>query len=1240
MYIFFSILACAPDKETIDSGDVEDTSSTIQPSSEDTSQTEDTSTTDTTEICDNGIDDDADGATDCLDEECAQTSACTFIPQTKDYSTYARNPGTGFSEASDDIPLPEEECADAIILSGSNIDCMIPEGTCAIIESGTTVTCEQDMMVHGTLWVQSDEPTQKTLLITDAISVHGALFVSGSTTQEAQNVELFLRHEYCGLPENEYALTSTSDPDCQSRGHLNSHAGIVKITGRKKTSWSLLTKDSDQTPGSVVVDDCTGWNIGDELVITATGGDETSWTGLINHGFASGTQAETKWKAEKRSISDIDTSSCTITLNEELETNHRGNPVPSPNLRLQAEVLNQTRSVLITGGYLSDLDDPQTRVATSYDYSHNSGTPMVDYENNESVPCKTCQTDINGVLSPDGSQCDIEESCTYYENEDKQVYSCGEDCGTMGSQGITTAQMHGGVMQLSYTAVEHCGRRNLAEYCLHMHHVGDVQYRVWSQENQTESYFIGNSIQNGINKGITIHGTHRALVQHNIVYNHRGPGIYIEDGNEIENIIEENAIVCSEINTVGSLGAMKRNSLCRFKNAANRPQTSDSDYDESSGLYFLSSYNHVIGNRVSGYDNAMYVNAQGGAASLGLGMAAQKACVSAYPFGFTVGNVFHNNAGFGWYANTTFPQNIMELGGMNIDYTNGDANIGTIKDWSTCQPFSPSGEDQSANILLQNHTEYFNDFSAGGYDLGDVSFTNYTSYGGNKAMYWKSYRRGENSGPLCTDCTFINTNFDLMGGSALVEFKDTHFYRDNNNININHHCRVGNAATGGLCASHFDFRTSHFYDYDAATESYNPASIFFRSEVDDTSALIFSPDDVVFVQQDAIVLDVENDSRCQPSSTENTPQAGWWACDESSLGLRIVRLYAPNRGTLTVTNHTDNNQTFTIPWQSNGTQESVAARIYPYAPYCTPGFFSECPNYMYAAGYTFAVPDQAEISLHFSESVDSSQPLYDLLTIEYSEEQLQPQTSITIRSLTGTELMDSTTPCLISSTHSRAFITPFGPMNAASGAWYNDCTSWDVQFSLDDYFAAADNFATSDSEPSMEPAEEPASEPSQEENETGTTLYLGEASLHLSPPTTAVQGTVPANSGYNVNTIPADPSLVTTLSHTGLTGIYDGGEIELNLSVDTSSVAQALQARVQIDFDGDGNIDLEQMYNYWALDAALGTWEEMSASGIASQSGTWSDMNNGSISISLWNSFGGDNIQYQIPTSTLSIPIQ
>ena len=32
------------------------------------------------------------------------------------------------------------------------------------------------------------------------------------------------------------------------------------------------------------------------------------------------------------------------------------------------------------------------------------------------------------------------------------------------------------------------------------------------------------------------------------------------------------------------------------------------------------------------------------------------------PFGHTVGNVFHNNAGFGWYVNTAFPMDLVNLG--------------------------------------------------------------------------------------------------------------------------------------------------------------------------------------------------------------------------------------------------------------------------------------------------------------------------------------------------------------------------------------------------------------------------------------------------------------------------------------------------------------------------------------------------------------------------------------------------
>ena len=39
----------------------------------------------------------------------------------------------------------------------------------------------------------------------------------------------------------------------------------------------------------------------------------------------------------------------------------------------------------------------------------------------------------------------------------------------------------------------------------------------------------------------------------------------------------------------------------------------DSDFGEQSGIYMLSSINDVVRNRISGMDNALFINQQGGA---------------------------------------------------------------------------------------------------------------------------------------------------------------------------------------------------------------------------------------------------------------------------------------------------------------------------------------------------------------------------------------------------------------------------------------------------------------------------------------------------------------------------------------------------------------------------------------------------------------------------------------------------
>ena len=60
-----------------------------------------------------------------------------------------------------------------------------------------------------------------------------------------------------------------------------------------------------------------------------------------------------------------------------------------------------------------------------------------------------------------------------------------------------------------------------------------------------------------------------------------------------------------------------------------------------------------MGNRVCGHENAFFSNHQGGR-NWGIGAANGKVCLLSSPFGRFEGNVFHNNAGFGWYVNVAF----------------------------------------------------------------------------------------------------------------------------------------------------------------------------------------------------------------------------------------------------------------------------------------------------------------------------------------------------------------------------------------------------------------------------------------------------------------------------------------------------------------------------------------------------------------------------------------------------------
>ena len=86
---------------------------------------------------------------------------------------------------------------------------------------------------------------------------------------------------------------------------------------------------------------------------------------------------------------------------------------------------------------------------------------------------------------------------------------------------------------------------------------------------------------------------------------------------------------------------------------------------------------------------------------------------------------------------------------LSLVRANHRGDVGFVSDWRTCLPWDmETGADNAAPFTVANHVEYFNDFSSGAYDLGDIAFENFTAGFNNKGLYFKTNRRGAASAAL------------------------------------------------------------------------------------------------------------------------------------------------------------------------------------------------------------------------------------------------------------------------------------------------------------------------------------------------------------------------------------------------------------------------------------------------------------------------------------------------------------
>ena len=91
---------------------------------------------------------------------------------------------------------------------------------------------------------------------------------------------------------------------------------------------------------------------------------------------------------------------------------------------------------------------------------------------------------------------------------------------------------------LAYTEFRHLGKKNtLGRYSIHFHLAG---------ETMRGGFVKGNSIWDSHNRWVTIHGTNYLYVNDNVGYQSIGHGFFLEDGTEVNNILDRNLAIMAK----------------------------------------------------------------------------------------------------------------------------------------------------------------------------------------------------------------------------------------------------------------------------------------------------------------------------------------------------------------------------------------------------------------------------------------------------------------------------------------------------------------------------------------------------------------------------------------------------------------------------------------------------------------------------------------------------------------------
>ncbi|KAI5091821.1 fibrocystin-L precursor, partial [Silurus meridionalis] len=264
---------------------------------------------------------------------------------------------------------------------------------------------------------------------------------------------------------------------------LGVREGVLDLHGIPiPITWTRLAQTANNGSNTLVLMDSVTWKVGDEIVIASTGARHS------------------QQQNEVMTIASVSPDGQTLTLTSPLSYTHLGITVTLPDgtmFEARAEVGVLTRNIVVRGSINTEWNDKIQACPDGF--------------NTGEFATQTC---FQGRFGEETGSDQFGGCIMFHAPRPGENLAIG---------------------RIEYVEIFNAGQAfRLGRYPIHWHLMGDINFK---------SYVRGCGIHQTYNRAVTIHNTHRLLVEHNVIYNIMGGAFFIEDGIETGNILQYNLAV-------------------------------------------------------------------------------------------------------------------------------------------------------------------------------------------------------------------------------------------------------------------------------------------------------------------------------------------------------------------------------------------------------------------------------------------------------------------------------------------------------------------------------------------------------------------------------------------------------------------------------------------------------------------------------------------------------------------------